>query len=314
MGSEFSDGLKISLSAPTVLGAEHYQPLFWTIDQCAEFAKEAGYNGLQLHAFRNWIWKAQARTNNLSPLTKYMVTSVQQSYREEKDLVRAWNHLNRGLALASWFLFPRIDESLDSLEHIEVAVGKTLPVTLYPVATGRPSGVERRFSQKAVVVGPEAMKLWGVDSAQKMAVEALKKGYDGVVINTSYMRAMPDSKKGERHDLNPWQENLPGLLPYTKEIQVRIAAESNPQQASDELDFLVRGVRQSELPDILEVVGQYKAKNPRWNPRIVLSVPLSGLARFDRDNGGKGRFLTTERVAKYHKDMRCNLQQALEVT
>lgn len=262
--------------------------LIWPVGKYVKTVQEAGYEGLEWHPIRllsGW----QIKAGLLNQQEKDGIKSAHQSWRSEKNIREALNHPNRALAVVSYAVLPEKVKSLDDIEQLQRAVGRKLPVVLYPPQFAEESGTDRPFAEKTFQPTPEIMQALNVKTPEELSEEAHRRGYTGLCLDLFHMR-----KEGEI-DLNPWQKTLPKLLPYTQEIHVSAGRIDNGDGKVDtmtELNDLLRGTNTTDLPKMLKAV-----KENNWNGRVVTEIPVAALHLLA---GQRSKFMSPKELVGYH--------------
>lgn len=232
-------------------------------------AHQAGYKGLEWMPNRT-VAGAQLESNLITPYVAANINSLHQSYRSEKTWTEAKLHENPGLAKLSFIMLPEKNKSLDNLETIQRIIGLK-PTVLYVPKPGDVSGTNRAFAEKLFQPTPEIMRQWGIKSVEELIVEAKRRRYTGFCVDLFHMRAQGAQETG----LGPWQETLPELLPFAKEIHVaagRVDIRQGHIDTMQELQDLLKGTGTSDLIQMLRMVR-------RINPdlRFVTEIPAEAL-------------------------------------
>lgn len=268
----------------------------WPVEKFAQTAQDAGYQGLEVHPLQTIRAGIQLQTGILNQKEKNAIRSLHQSPRSEKSLSDVLKHPNRTLAAVFYLILPERVRSLHTLERIQQAVGRNLPVVLYPHRPGEASGTEKAFGEKLFQPTPEIMASWGTKNIDDLILAMQQKGYDGFCLDLYHMR------RSGNPSLLPWQQTLSRLLPYTKEIHVsagRIDIHEDIDTLA-ELRDLLDGTRKTELIPMLEAV-----KSAEWKGRIVTEIPAGGL----RQVLGQGNTLSPKELVNQHKKIVTTIQR-----
>lgn len=226
-----------------------------------------GYDGVEWHPNR-FISGQQLENGNLDPKIKKYIHCLHQNWTGEKSLWDVWANRNQGLFKLSLSLYalaflPERVGSLDNLVKIQDRLGKRLPaVLLPPESDGARSGTDLSFAETTFQPTPELMIRWKVRTIDELAQEALKRGYvsrecgkekPGIVVDLHFLR------QGGEVNFQPWQESLPQLLEYAKEVHVPSRRGDFPVPGVDiqaESKDVIEGGDESDLSKMLEVVRQ----------------------------------------------------------
>ncbi len=223
--------INIDSSVGNLFSPQMPQTLLWPMGAVLDTIREAHYRGVEWHPMRTWAGM-QMRAGLISQDDKNAFVSLHQSYRNEKHFREAWNHPNRGIAVASYFLLPERVSSLDNLERAQEVIGRTMPVVLYPSNEGEESGLDRPFGEKLIQPSPEVMEIWGVQTSQEFAEEAQRRGYK-ICLDLLHVRRV--GRMGL--SLGPWQQAFEYLLPDTSEIHVPAERSDQKQSIDTQNDF-----------------------------------------------------------------------------
>lgn len=283
--------VEVNCSVMNLFDLSVFYTTLWPVEAFVDTVRESGYNGLEWHPLRA-IAGLQMNQGLVSQHSKETVRSLHQSWRSETNLAQVWNNPNRFMAFASYLLLQERVASLTELEKLQKVVGRALPVTLYPSRQGEDSGTSRLFGEKLFQPTPEVMFNWRIRTAEALIAEACRRGYTGFALDLYHMRGQEVDGVG----LNPWQETLPKLLPYTKEIHVsagRVDVGSHHIDTEDELQSLIKHGRDSELYRMMKV-----ASNFDWTGQIVTEIPAMALHRIQRRSGSN---FSVSRLVEDHK-------------
>src|SRR3989344_864009 len=293
--------LEVDSSVGNLFDKSTLYTVAWPMGKLVDTIKEAGYRGIEWHPLRI-VAGAQMNAGLICKDDKDAIVSLHQSYRSEKNLLEAWRHQNRALALMSYVLLPERVSSLQKLEKLQGVLGKALPIVLYPSNLGEESGTDRSFAEKIFQPTSEIMYRWDVRGVDDLIEESRKRGYDGLCLDLFLMR----EKDIEGFGFNPWQEILPQLLPYTKELQVSAGRGDIPQEHIDtyqELENLLTDKGDSELTEMLEVI-----RSSGWKGRVVTEIPGASLHEIRKKNGN---FTSMKDLIEDHKKIVGNIQDIL---
>lgn len=276
--------------------------VFCPADVLTDTIKAAGYRGFEWHPTRNTIFGFQMSHGFVDDETKAAVRSIHQSYRGEKSFDEA---IRAGkLGMASYILLPERSASLKDIDHIQRALGKDVPVVLYPEhgADGPVNGAARYSSTFQPTA--EIMNDWGASTVSELADEALNRElgdfYEDVFcVDLAHLRA--PAVNG--HTLNPWQETLPELLQFTGRIHVSAGRyDMGYDNTEAELKDLLHGTHNTELPEMLRTI-----QRSGWRGPVVTEIPAASLHRIH----GEGKILTPKQLIKDHRAIVSNVMALL---
>lgn len=296
--------IEIGSSIMSMFDASTIYTAAWPVRAFADITNEAGYNGgLEWHPVRGMLAGIQVKSGLVNLYEKESIQSLHQSWREEKSLGDVLHHPNKPLALISYVLLPERVKSLNDLQQLQETVGRELPVVLYPPSKlGEESGTDRNFGEKLFQPTAEIMQAWNVRSVSELIGEMTPRGYTGLCLDLFHMRRPYDTEV----NLDPWQETLPQLLPYTKEIHVAAGRVDIGQDRIDteaELRDLLQGTVTTEMSHMLQEIAK-----TNWTGRVVTEVPAMALHQ-NRKNAG--RFTTINQLVADHKQLVTNIHALL---
>lgn len=268
--------------------------------------KESGYRGIEWYPLRTPSGLLISH-GLVGQDVKDAIVSLHQSYRSEKSLKKALEHPNQPLALLSYVLLPERIASLDDLEHLQKVLGKKMPVVLYPSLPGEESGTERDFGEKLFQPYTEIMVKWRVKTVEELITETKKRGYTGFALDLFHMRRPTQDDRGINL-LDPWEESLPQLLPYTKEVHISAGRTDlfylrGIPETENELDDLLGGQGNTELMKMLKVI-----KRSGWKGRVVTEIPASALHQLAI---ARGQSTSAKNLIQDHRKIVENIQDIL---
>lgn len=292
MDSGESTQLRVSCSIMNFFDRSTFYTMLWTLSKFVDFAKRAGYSDLQWHPLRAIPCGVQMGGGWLRKEEKNWITSAHQSWRVETSLQQILAHPVPSIAAVSFVILPERVKSLDALEKLQKCLGRKIPVVLsFPEDPGQETGTKRPFAEKIFQPAPEVLKSWGVKPTD-LEAEAARRGYGGFALDLFHFR------RSGPFNLNPWQESLPLLLPYSSEIHVsagRLDKAYEPIDSMSELEDLILGTDQTELTAILREIRLLG-----WKGRVVIEVPAGALFTLHRKEGKTSQFLSPVELATYH--------------
>jgi hypothetical protein len=143
------------------------------------------------------------------------------------------------------------------------------------------------------------MQRWSTRTVQELTGEAKRRGYTGYCVDLSHLRGKPIGG----YTLNPWQETLPQLLPFTQELHVSAGRyDMGYQKTEEELKDLIRGTRNTQLPQMLDFI-----KRADWSGRVVTEIPPLALHRLR----GNSSFLSINNLMEDHQEIVQNIKAVL---
>lgn len=302
MNAEVARSVDVDSSVGNIFSKSTLYTALWPAHAYVDAIMEAEYKGFQWLPFRGLPAAEQVNHGLISPYVKDAIRSLHQSYRSEKSFKEALQHPNPFLATLSYVLLPERTASLNDLEQLQKVVGRELPVVLYPPEGLESSGTDKRFAQKLFQPTPEITKLWGVTTISGLRQEAIKRGYTGFCTDLFHMRVGAENS----FTLEPWQETLPQLLEFTKEIHIAAGRIDIPQDKVDtmsELQDLRDGTRTTELTSMLFEIGRLG-----WNGRIVTEIPATALRTLRTD---RSSFYTPKNLIEDHRRIVGNVHDIL---
>lgn len=256
---------------------------------------EAGYAGHEWYPLRNsTLVGIQTNTGQLPQYVKDSIKSGHQSWRGENNIIEAWNHPNRILAIGSYGLFPHLDESLEPIQRLQGHLGRRIPVVAFPESTT--VNKDWDFSEKSYQPTLGVMRELGAVGIDDMIEKGKQRGFDSVTIDIHHMLTLG----------LPWQEVLPKLLPHSNEIHISVgridflAVDPTTEQKLEDLYF---GIKGTEIYQILEMI-----KSSGWTGRVVTEIPYQALRNLRSRNKDS---VTTKDFMEDHRRIVDNLKEVL---
>ncbi len=303
MEKEAVEKSKPIISASMVNMAD--KPMIWgmlmSLGTVVKLAQKAGHHGVEYFPWR--LADLQVRSGLVSDKTLEGITSAHQSFRSEKSWREIKAHPNPKLALQAYMTTAeRIDslKSLQKLQHKDCS----LPLVIYPYHEWLGEQQYPLFASlynKLVQAAPELLDRWHV-KAENLGSEAQNRDYSGLVIDLFHLRRLPI--QGFTTQFERWQEALPKLLPFTKEIHLGVDRDDmvGSIDSMAELKDLYHGDRNTEIVNMLEMIKREGKAN-----YIVTEIPAQGIARLS----GNTILTPTDWVKAHHKIVQ-NLQEILK--
>lgn len=284
---------EVDCSILNLLDASIVHTVLWPVDKFVDTIRESGYRGLEWHPLRGIVAGMQMNAGLVSKDARNAVISLHQSHRSEKSIGEVLKHKNPVLAAYSYILLPERVSSLDNLEHLQGVIGRELPVILFPPNSGEESGTGRGFGAKLFQPTPEVMHRWQVKTPEQLINRTFQEGYTGLCLDLFHMRAREISEYG----LNPWQETLPKLLPYTQEVHVAAGRvdikQGNNIDTVQELEGLLKGNGDTELINMLKEI-----KTLGWTGQVVTEIPAVALRKL---RASRSSFLSIANLIEDHR-------------
>lgn len=247
------------------------QTFFWSMADIQKFLQKTGYEGVEWHPLRAALVGQQVQLGLLSHKQKEIIRSLHQSFRTEKSWAKILKHPSPMQAAASYILLPETYSSLPLLQRLQARLGKQMPIVTYPSAQTTQFQLNHLFAEQLFQPTAEVLKDWEINKIADLPDKFRQNGYTGLCLDLFHWRRQPSI-------LLPWQETLPLLLPYIKEIHLAVGRTDISQRLIDseqELRDLITGQQKSEIWPILSIIRQNG-----WQGRIVTEIPAVALRAF----------------------------------
>lgn len=295
--------IKFNFSMQNMVDSSTLWSLLAPMELYSAIAGKAGYSGLEYLPFR--IPHTQLKTGLLSKKALSSVRSAHQSFRTEKNLPGVRSHRNPKLAAQAYVTLPEKVASLKDLEKLQKALGKELPVVVYPpnewMGETRPEIFEI-LENKLIQPAPELLGAWKTKTLEEFIRETLNRGF-GLCLDLFHIRRQVS--QGFQTQFGPWQEVLPALLPYTREIHLGVGRSDfqGPFDSMQELRDIYSGERKTDIVPMLELI-----KDSGWTGPIVTEIPATSVKNLVSDS----RFTTPNILISAHKQIVGSLRNIME--
>lgn len=286
--------VEVDASIMNFFGPNTIYTTVWPFSKFKSMATEAGYDGLEVHPLQLPVISGfQLRTGiGLNEDQKKFVRSMHQSWRSEKSFDDVLACRKQGLfkfavSAFTYLTLTEREESLDDLDKIQRAVGRKLPAILFPPQSPQEeSGVKRNYAEKLFQPTATLMDQWDIKTVTGLIKALFDKEYTGFCIDLHHLRQTGETT------LNPWQETLPKLLPFTTEIHIAAGRVDMPNpnfNTMAELSDLLNGTSKTDLPKMLEMIAK-----SGWRGRLVTEISSSVLLQ---------KLITVKSLIENHKRM-----------
>ena len=140
--------IEVHASMAQLIDVSTIYTVAWPIHAYTDSLRESGFKGMEVMPMRTRAGM-QISSGRISEDDKQFTSSLHQSYRGE-NLGQAIKGLVHGniLAFGSYLLLPERVASLNDLDKLQNALGKQMPVVLYPGYKGEKPSTSHSFGEK----------------------------------------------------------------------------------------------------------------------------------------------------------------------
>ncbi len=295
--------IEVNFSMQNMVDTSTLWALLAPMEFYSAVAKKAGYSGIEYFPFR--IPHTQVRIGLLTKDALNSVRSAHQSFRTERNLREVRRHPNPKLAAQAFITLPEKFASLKDLEKLQEALGKDLPVVVYPpnewMGETKPEAFDR-LGNKLIQPAPELMGAWGAETVDEFVNEARRRDYE-FCLDLFHIRRQVS--QGFQTQFGPWQEVVPALLPSTRAIHLGVGRSDfhGPFDSMQELKDIYSGERETDIVPLLELI-----RDAGWNGPIVTEIPAASIKSLVSDS----KIATPAMLVSVHQQIVDNVRKILQ--
>ena len=294
--------IKVNFSMLNLLDTSTLWGIIAPIEMYATIAKKSGYAGIEYFPYR--VPHLQMKKGLVTNNGVNSITSAHQSFRTEKDFEAVRKHPNPKLAAAAYITMPEKFASLKDLEKLQRELGHKIPVVVYPpnewLGEKRPYIFER-LDNKLIQPAPELLGAWGIQTT-KQFINKIKNSDYKLCLDLFHIRRQVT--QGFHTQFSRWQEVIPALLPYTKEVHLAVGRSDfqGPFDSAQELKDIYSGERKTDIVPMLELIREFG-----WTGSIVTEIPATSAKNLISNS----KIATPSLLIQVHKQIVANINEIM---